>query len=98
MTVKAGHGGKTYVKITVLEGSATTETTTVTDLMRGDVNEDKTVDVRDAVLLARIVGGDATAVVTKTGLANAELDGEENLTTGDLTVLLKALVHLVELI
>ena len=78
----------------------TTTTTTGTTsgqgkTLRGDVNIDTLVDVKDAVLLARYVGND-NVTVTEAGLANAELDGENGISTGDLTYLLMLIAGLVK--
>jgi hypothetical protein len=57
----------------------------------GDVNADGEMNVKDAVLLSRVIAGDSTAEISAAGLVNADVDGSEGLTTGDLTMLLKAI-------
>ncbi len=79
--------------------TATSTTTSATSApdgggLRGDVNEDSIVDVRDAVLMARYVGGDITAVIQNRGLSNGDLDNSGGLGTPDLTRLLRILARL----
>ena len=64
-----------------------TEMTVLFD--RGDLNQDGSADVADAVLLARYLASDAEAAVTDQGLANADTDGDGRVRDDDLTVLLK---------
>ena len=59
--------------------------------LRGDTNVDQKVTIADAVLLARVAAEDTKAVITEQGKRNGELDGEEGLTSNDLTALLKLL-------
>ena len=49
------------------------------------------VDVRNAVLLARVIAEDKTAAITDQGKINAELDGVDGLTAADLDILLRML-------
>lgn len=60
----------------------------------GDINIDCSIDVSDAVLLARYTAEDATAQITQTGLGNADVDGDGIVTLPDVTALLKKLVKL----
>ncbi|MBQ8922796.1 MAG: leucine-rich repeat protein [Oscillospiraceae bacterium] len=60
----------------------------------GDVDENGAVDVRDAVLLARMVAEDNTVQYTEQGKKNADLDGDERIRSADLTVLLRMLAGL----
>ena len=55
----------------------------------GDVNTDGTVDVSDAVLLARFVAEDAAAVISKAGLALADVNGDGQRTAEDVIAILK---------
>ena len=54
-------------------------------------------NVKDAVLLSRVIAGDSTAEISAAGLVNADVDGSEGLTTGDLTMLLKVICKLITL-
>ncbi len=65
--------------------------------LAGDVNNDKTVDVRDAVLLARYVGQDITASLSTQGEINADVNRDGKVSPTDLPLLLQALARLVEL-
>lgn len=60
----------------------------------GDINIDCSVNVADAVLLARICAEDAAANITQTGLGNADFDGDGMLTIFDVTAILKKLAKL----
>ncbi|MBQ8920754.1 MAG: pectate lyase [Oscillospiraceae bacterium] len=77
----------------------TTTTTVITTkppilkVLTGDVDDNGIVDVRDAVMLARIVSEDTGTGVTAQGLINAECDGAENIKSGDLKVLLQYLAN-----
>lgn len=82
---------------TTVTTTTTTVTTTTTagksGTLRGDVNCDGTVDVKDAVLLARYIGNEEVQI-SDDGLTNAELDGTSGLSTGDLTKLLRGIASL----
>ncbi len=58
--------------------------------MKGDVDENGTVQIADAILLARYIAEDAVTV-TAQGKANAELSGDTVLTADDCTKLLQFL-------
>ena len=84
--------------------TGTRETTTVSTTVSthsdagrlpGDVNVDGTVDVKDAVLLSRVIGGDTTASLEETGRRNADCDGEEGISPADLTMLIRYLARLI---
>lgn len=90
-------------EITTTTSTETTTTTTgitssepVPAVLRGDVNCDEAVDVKDAVALARYVGNEEIAL-SAAGLSNAELDGTDGLTVDDLTMLLQGIAKLIEL-
>ena len=65
--------------------------------LAGDVNLDGEVDVSDAVLLARFVAEDSTASINAQGKINADVDGKTGLSSGDVTMILKAIAKLVTL-
>lgn len=78
--------------------STTTETSTTSSgenftVLRGDVNVDNLVNVKDAVLLARYVGNESV-VLSDQALRNAELDGNDSINTDDLTKLLRIIANL----
>lgn len=60
----------------------------------GDINCDGKIDVKDAVLLARMAGGDSTvnSVVTDEGKGNADVKADGTIDTNDLTLLLQCIV------
>ncbi|MBR5362752.1 MAG: RICIN domain-containing protein [Oscillospiraceae bacterium] len=78
----------TTEETTVTTEETTAETTAVSSqtgqkTKTGDVNCSGTVDVSDAVLLARFVAEDAGAELSASGKANAECDGDGELTGND---------------
>lgn len=64
--------------------------------MIGDVNLDDTVDVSDAVLLARFAAEDTTAGVKEQGKRNADCNGDGNLSSDDTILILKYIAKLVD--
>lgn len=60
----------------------------------GDINIDCSIDVADAVLLARFCAEDAAANITQTGLGNADYDGDGNVTILDVTAILRKIAKL----
>lgn len=57
----------------------------------GDVEPDGVLNVKDAVLLARLAANDRSVVIAPQGLVNADLNGDGVPTADDLMILLKAL-------
>ena len=87
---------------TTTSPTATTTTTTSTSsksdpskVLYGDVNEDGTVDVKDAVLLARAVGGDSSATLSATAQKNADVAKNDKVEAADLTKLIRFLARLI---
>ncbi len=76
--------------------SKTTEQQDSSKVMYGDVNCDGKVDVTDAVLLARVVGGDSTATLKEQGEKNADVVKDSKRDTKDLLLLLRYLARLVD--
>ena len=70
------------------------ETGTVGAGLLGDVNCDGTVDVKDAVALARLTGNDPDVKVTQQGEKNGDMNASGGLTVDDLPLLLKAIAGL----
>ena len=60
----------------------------------GDINIDCSIDVADAVLLARFCVEDAAANITQTGLGNADYDGDGMTTILDVTAILRKIARL----
>lgn len=60
----------------------------------GDVTLDCSIDVSDAVLLARFCVEDAAANITQTGLGNADYDGDGMTTILDVTAILRKIARL----
>ena len=59
----------------------------------GDINIDCSIDVADAVLLARFCAEDASANITQTGIGNADVDADGLLTVLDVHSVLKTIVE-----
>ncbi len=76
--------------------TTTTETTKpqITASLKGDADCNGTVDVLDAVLLARAAVEDTKCGITEVGKANADVDGTVGISTKDLTTLLKYLANI----
>ena len=86
----------TTSSMTTVDGGSETTTHVNPAALYGDVNNDKTVDVKDAVMLARFVGGDSTAILSAPGEINSELNGDGKITTQDMIVLLRFLAKLID--
>ena len=63
----------------------------------GDVDCDKNVNIADAVLLARFCAEDTDATVTTQGKANADVNGDKQIDTDDITKILSYLANLIKL-
>ena len=61
--------------------------------LRGDVTEDGVVDVKDAVLLARVVANDKEADITDQGKINADVKEDGLVDKDDLSTLLRILAR-----
>ncbi len=88
----------TVTTVTTTETTVTTTTETAeapAELLRGDVNCNRIVDVSDSVLLARLIAEDATAKVTAQGLLNADCNNDGNRTRDDLIILLQYIAKLI---
>lgn len=62
---------------------------------RGDVNCDDSVDVTDAVLLARYLVADSRAVISSAGLKNADSNLDLSVNGDDLFTILQAIAKLI---
>lgn len=88
---------------TTTTATTTTVTTTVTTPeppkagKKGDVDCSGTVDVSDAVLLAKLLVEDETAVITDTGRLNADCNNTGSPDMDDVTMILKAIALLITL-
>ena len=65
--------------------------------VKGDANCDGTLDVSDAVLVARVVTEDKTAEITRQGMVNGDADGDSHLTGNDVTMLVRAIAKQITL-
>ncbi len=80
----------------IYDGSARpgTEVSGAENVLRGDTDCSGTVNIADAVMLARFLAEDSEITVTAEGKRNAELDGKAGLTADDSAVLLQMLANL----
>ena len=77
---------------------STVKTTTATQpkaSMLGDVNNDQNIDVSDAVLLARFLAEDKTAVLTAEGKLNADCDQKAGLSSEDMVRILQYIAKMI---
>lgn len=63
----------------------------------GDVNCDKTVDVSDAVLLARLIAEDADANVSAQGLLNADCKKDGTVSSDDIIRILQYVARIIDI-
>ena len=70
------------------------EPKTVQTVKRGDVNNDGTITVADAVLLARVLAEDTSAKITEQGERNADANADNDITPEDNTAILRHLAGL----
>ena len=67
-----------------------------TAALPGDANDDGSVTVSDAVLLARVAAEDASAKITASGKANGDVNHSGKIEADDVTVILQFLAGLVD--
>ncbi len=65
--------------------------------VKGDATCDGKLDISDAVLVARVVNEDTSAVITDQGIRNGDVDGKSGLNPEDITVLLQAIAKKIKL-
>lgn len=82
---------------TAKKTTTTTVTTTTTTTKTGDVTCDGTVDVSDAVLLARFLAEDTEAEIIEQGKKNADCNKSGKPDSEDVTMILKAIARLITL-
>lgn len=70
---------------------------TLSPSVKGDATCDGHLDISDAVLVARVVNEDASAVITEQGIQNGDVDGKKGLDPEDITVLLQAIAKKIRL-
>ncbi|MBR3417676.1 MAG: glycoside hydrolase family 11 protein [Oscillospiraceae bacterium] len=70
---------------------------TLSPSVKGDATCDGRLDISDAVLVARVVNEDASAVITEQGIQNGDVDGKKGLDPEDITVLLQAIAKKIRL-
>lgn len=83
-----------YTTIAVIDGVPQVVIPAAPKVSLGDTNCDSSVDVSDAVLLARFCAEDASANITRTGIGNADFDGDGMLTVLDVTAILRRIAKL----
>lgn len=89
----------TTTTTTTAETTTTTTTATTTEPLtiyrQGDVNNDKSVDVSDAVLLARFCAEDPGASLTSNGLKAADTNCDGGITLDDVNAILKLIAKMI---
>lgn len=88
---------KTTSSTTETTEKQTSETTQSGKTVWGDANEDKQVDVSDAVLVARFAAEDSEAVISAQGKLNADVTGDQNINGDDTIKILRAIAKLITL-
>ncbi len=61
----------------------------------GDMNEDGTVDISDAVMLARFAAEDSSVRISQAAVSHADFDGDGNVTGSDVIVILRYIAKLI---
>lgn len=99
-----GHETTTTTSVTTVTTTTVTTTTVSSEttdgvqndkLLYGDANEDGTVDVSDAVLVARFAAEDSTAMIKAQGKINAELTGDGSIQSDDAAKILRWIAKLI---
>lgn len=76
-------------------GSVTIKKDEVPNMKWGDVDESGSVDVSDAVLLARFIAEDSTAIISNQGLLNADVTHDGTQKSDDVTKILKFIAMMI---
>ncbi|MBR3418424.1 MAG: RICIN domain-containing protein, partial [Oscillospiraceae bacterium] len=84
----------TAAPVTTTKAPVTTTVPVQTGL-KGDVNLDGSVDVSDAVLTARVLAEDRTAVVKDQGIRNADVNGSGSPDMEDIVLILKYIAKII---
>ena len=88
---------KTTSSTTETTEKQTSETTQSGKTVWGDANEDKQVEVSDAVLVARFAAEDSEANISAQGKLNADVTGDQNINGDDTIKILRAIAKLITL-
>lgn len=84
------HLDTTITFVPILEGTPMRTTLPIISLIvRGDANLDNTLDISDAVLVARFVAEDNEADISEQGKQNADMNRDGNLTGDDVIAILR---------
>ena len=95
----------TTTTATTTTTTATTTTTTGTTYgtglvpmlkVKGDVDENGTVDIRDGVLLARIVGDEDRLEVSDQAKLNAQINNDGKIDSDDLSILMRFFARIIK--
>ena len=80
--------------VTTVSSTTAPVTTDLKPTLRGDADCSGTVDVSDAVLVARFANEDRSAVITAQGIANGDVNDVKGLDSGDITRILRAIAKI----
>lgn len=94
VTTTAAPVTTTAAPVTTTKAPVTTTVPVQTGL-KGDVNLDGSVDVSDAVLTARVLAEDRTAVVKDQGIRNADVNGSGSPDMEDIVLILKYIAKII---
>lgn len=97
LIAKTPDGQSASVKIIVEEAVVTTTTTASLseEVFLGDATCDNSVDVCDAVLIARFLAEDSEAIITDQGRRNADYNADGDITQDDVMLILKKIARLI---
>lgn len=84
----------TAATTTTTTTAVASETSTPVVLRPGDVNTDKTVDVADAVLLARFIVEDPEVMIPRAGLTAADINADGKISLDDIMMILQMIAKI----
>ncbi len=94
-TILGSQGSIVTTDDTPSQTTTTSKSDTPADLDYGDINCDGVVTVGDVIIYNRYIAEDTTTGVTAKGLANAEVTGDDAITSADAIKVLKYLASLI---
>ncbi len=74
----------------------TSDAVALTATLCGDVDCSGLVNINDVILLSKYISEDATVTLSEQGIANSECDGQDGLTTNDITRIIMYVAKLID--